>query len=161
MAKSKNNIKIMITRLITTIFFFGYFPIFPGTVGSFLGLIIYSLVYKNPAVYFLITFMLVILGFLYCGKAEYIFRKKDCKKIIIDDLCGQLVSLLFIPFSLNIAFLGFILFRAFDGLKVYPSKKIERFHGSLGIMGDDILAGIYANTALRILLFFNMPFLNN
>lgn len=144
----------MMTKLIATVFFFGYFPIFPGTVGSFLGLIVYSLIYKNPAVYFIVTFALVVVGFMYCGKAEDLFRKKDCKKIIIDDLCGQLISLLFLPFNLKTVFLGFILFRFFDGLKVYPSKKIEKFHGSIGIMGDDILAGIYANIALRLLLIF-------
>lgn len=86
------------------------------------------------------------------GKAERIFSKKDAKYIVIDEISGMLLSLIFIPYyNIKIVLVGFVLFRSLDALKPYPASRIQGLYGSLGVMGDDIIAGLYTNIILQIL----------
>lgn len=78
------------------------------------------------------------------------FGEKDSKKIVIDDFSGMLITMLFIPASLPFIFCGFFLFRALDMVKIPPANIIEKCHGAKGIVGDDIIAGIYANLILHL-----------
>ena len=71
--------------------------------------------------------------------------------IIIDEVCGMLLALFFVPYSLFIVILGFFLFRIFDILKPPPAKRMEKITGSLGIMFDDIVAALYTNFILQII----------
>ena len=70
--------------------------------------------------------------------------------MVIDDFSGMLVTFLFVPFDWRVLWGGFFLFRMFDMLKVFPANWMEKHHGSLGVVGDDLVAGIYANIVLRI-----------
>ena len=95
---------------------------------------------------------LLALGFLFSGKAEKIFNKKDCRYIVIDEVAGIFISLLFVPYSLKVALIGFFLFRIFDALKPFPAAKLQDLTGSAGIMLDDVIAGIYTNIVLQVVL---------
>jgi phosphatidylglycerophosphatase A len=138
-----------LARLISTFFYVGYFPLIPGTAGSLAGLLIYFSVKNNLLTYILILSALLISGFLACGRVEELFKKKDPSNVVIDEVCGMLLSLLFLPYDIKLVILAFIIFRILDTLKPCPIGRLERLKGSLGIMGDDIAAGIYTNIVLQ------------
>lgn len=87
------------------------------------------------------------------GEAEKIFNEKDSSRIVIDEIVGfQFTMFLITPTVLHI-FLGFLLFRFFDIAKPFPIRLCERkFPGGYGVVGDDIVAGIYANIFLLLLI---------
>lgn len=139
-------------KLISTFFYVGYLPLIPGTFGSLAGLAVYCLVYKNLALYLFSLLALALLGFIFSGRAEKIFARKDPRYIVIDEVVGMLLSLLFIPYSLKNVVIAFFLFRLMDTLKPYPASGLQRIKGSAGIMVDDIVAGFYANIILQAVL---------
>lgn len=98
------------------------------------------------------TLSLIILGFLVSGEAERILNIKDAKCIVIDEVCGMLLSLIFIPYNIKTVIIAFILFRILDSLKPYPAARLQNLKGSPGIMADDIVAGLYTNIILQIIL---------
>jgi len=94
-----------------------------------------------------------MISFPLSSEAERIFKEKDSPKIVIDDFCGMLLSLLFLPKKSLFIFLAFILFRVFDFLKVPPANYIEKKEGGVGVVGDDLIAGFYTNLLLHSLRF--------
>lgn len=139
--------------VITTLFGLGFTPFFGGTLASIAAVVIFLIV--KSKIYFTIIFILAtILSFLFCSRAEKIFDEKDCKKIIIDDFCGMSLALLFIPYDIRFVTAAFILFRVFDAFKVPPIDKIERFKGAVGVVGDDLAAGVYSLVMLQIVRLF-------
>ena len=149
-----NKVSIMdkVTWCITTVFGTGYAPLCPGTAACVLAVPIFIFV-KNPFIFFVLTLILVIVAFIFSGRAEKIFGEKDSKKIVIDDFAGQLITYLFIPCNIKFIISGFFLFRMFDMLKIPPANRIEKFHGSLGVVGDDVAAGIWANLVLHVVIY--------
>lgn len=141
-----------IVSIITTFFYTGYLPFIPGTFGSLAGVGVYYLVRGNTITYIFTILLLAFLGFLSAGQAEKVFNTKDPKYVVIDEVVGMLLSLLFLPCNLTVVIMGFFVFRLMDTLKPYPVGNIERLHGSKGIMGDDIIAGIYTNIILHAVL---------
>ncbi|RJP29778.1 MAG: phosphatidylglycerophosphatase A [Candidatus Omnitrophota bacterium] len=139
-------------KLLSTFFYTGCFPLAPGTFASLVALFIYLSIRNNAAVQIGIILLLLVLGFFVCSRAEEVFNKKDPPYIVIDEVAGMFLSLLFIGYSFKLVFIGFFLFRLFDTLKVFPAARIERVGGAIGIMGDDIIAGLYANALLHLLL---------
>jgi phosphatidylglycerophosphatase A len=123
----------------------------PGTIGSFGGLVIYFFVFDNDFLYALSILLLFALGILFAGEAERHYGIKDPPAIVIDETCGMLLALFFVPPSIYSVILGFIFFRLFDILKPPPMRKIEKMKGSLGIMFDDIAAALYTNIFLQII----------
>jgi phosphatidylglycerophosphatase A len=73
--------------------------------------------------------------------------------VVIDEFSGQFIALLFIPKEAVYIFLGFTLFRMFDILKLPPADILEKNKGSLGIVGDDLAAGLYANLLIQLARF--------
>lgn len=130
---------------IAVLFGVGYTPLMPGTAGCLPAVLVFFLI-KNSTYFFIFTIISVIVSFLVSGRAEKLFGEKDCKKIVIDDFSGMLITFLFIPHDIDFIFVvsGFFLFRMLDMLKIPPADKIEKSRGSRGIVGDDIIAGIYA-----------------
>ncbi len=167
----KNNVLI---KLASTCFYIGYLPI-PGTITSLAVLVIYLGLIRLkqyplitdyiPWMFFLIYSVVVLMalyiGFLTCGPAQKILGKKDDSRIVIDEAAGMLIALWAINPPLGShpyihIVIAFVLFRFFDILKPYPLKKLESLPGGIGVMADDIAAGIYANILTRIvLLMFN------
>lgn len=128
----------------------GYLPLVPGTFGSIIGLLIFFSLNYSTLLLLIVTFSLLVLGLWSSAKAERVFKQKDHRCIVIDEVLGMLISLLFIPFDLKLVMIGFFLFRLLDTLKPYPAGKIEHLGGSLGVMGDDVIAGLYTNLILQL-----------
>ena len=146
------------TRLavfIATVGYCGYFPIAPGTVGSAAGLLFYLAVWWAQSPVFEVALILVLFAAgVWAGTtSERYFGGIDPGPIVMDEVVGMLITLAFIPVSITGALIGFLLFRVFDVIKPFPAGRFEKLHGGLGVMADDAMAAIYANMALRIVLY--------
>ena len=137
-------------KLISSFFYLGHSPFMPGTMGSLGGLAIYFLVRNNEILYAFSVLFLFLLGVMFAGEAEKIYKKKDAGMIVIDEACGMMLTLFFVPDNIFLIILGFFLFRIFDILKPPPARRMERLTGSMGVMFDDIIAALYANLILQL-----------
>ena len=142
--------------MIASVFYIGYLPIAPGTLGSLAALIAYYFICNNIIIMAVVILTAIILGFITTGKVEKMFGEKDPGEIVIDEFAGMLISLYRIPPTMGYVVTGFLLFRFFDIVKPKPIKNLEQLKGSLGIMSDDIIAGVYANILLQIVYIFNL-----
>ena len=137
---------------LATGFFIGTVPFAPGTFGSIVGLpIVFLLSRLNLllAVSFILLFIFFAVGI--ASAAEKILNQKDPAKIVIDEIAGLMVTFVGLPFNLTTTIAGFIIFRAFDIVKPFPIRALERkLPGGSGVVLDDVLAGIYANLILRL-----------
>jgi len=152
---NKSTLTDKISILIATMFGIGYLTKMPGTIGSLFAAAIYCLIPVNcmeRTSDLLQIIILLILAFLFTIAAQIAERKlgKDNSKIICDEVIGYFVSVLFFPKSIIIAITALILFRILDIFKPFPINKMENIKGGLGIMSDDIVAGIFANLILRL-----------
>ena len=137
----------------------GYAPQAPGTAGSVVGLgLAFVLQWAsggNWLLYLIITVFLSLLAVPVSTKAERLYGKKDCPKIVIDEIAGILVTFLVVPLTWYTALIGFMLFRLFDIWKPFPARLLQdRLPGGWGVVGDDVMAGIYANIVLQALTRF-------
>lgn len=140
-----------LTKLIASFFYLGYVPVVPGTVASCAALIFYFLFKNNLCLYTLSLFIVGGLGFLLSGRAEKLFQEKDSAKIVIDEVAGLLLAFWGLPqLEPTLIITGFFIFRTLDAIKAYPANILEQISGSPGIMGDDLIAGLYTNIALQI-----------
>ncbi len=133
----------------------GYFPKAPGTAGSlFAILILYLFTISETTLIFLII-LFTVLGI---WTATVIENKKgsDPSIVVIDEVVGQWISLLYIPFTTIPVLLAFILFRFFDIYKPFPIDQSQKLKGGYGIMVDDIIAGIYSNLVIQLILYFGL-----
>ena len=137
----------------------GYFPIAPGTAGSAVGVLIVvgiSLLHLSrlwsSVVVGLVSLLLFAAGVWAAGEAERFFGRADPGEVVIDEVVGQMLTLLALPRATWKWLLGgFLLFRAFDILKPFPARQAERFPRGWGIMVDDVVAGLYGLAVLSIL----------
>ncbi|MCA1589113.1 MAG: phosphatidylglycerophosphatase A [Acidobacteria bacterium] len=161
--------------LAVTTFGVGYLPLAPGTFGSVVGVAIYLLfgwgeriasanfirggstdasasawIHSVNLIAFL-TFCLV--GIWAAGRATVHFKNKDPKQAVVDEVIGQLIVFLFIPFTFSwkLILAGFVLFRIFDIWKPYPINSLQNLPAGIGVCADDILAGVYAGVGLAII----------
>ena len=141
-----------IIKAIASCLFVGYLPLIPGTFGSLGGLWLFYLSRNSFPAYLTLTISIAALGFWVDGPAERVFGRKDCRKIVIDEVSGMLASFLFIPYSLFAAGMGFLVFRILDALKPYPAGRMERLPGGAGVMADDLAAAVYTNLVLQLAL---------
>jgi phosphatidylglycerophosphatase A len=146
-----------VTRLavfLATAGYAGYIPFAPGTVGSAVGLVVYALVWwsGSPLVEGGLIVALFSAGVWAGTTAERFFGGIDPGPIVLDEVVGMLITLAFIPVGWSAALAGFFLFRVFDVIKPWPARSLERLHGGLGVMADDAMAAVYANVALRLVM---------
>lgn len=137
-------------KFVSSFFYLGYLPWIPGTIASIAALILYFLFKKDILSYAILFIVVCGLGFLVAGRAEKSFKEKDSGKIVIDEVAGLLLAFFGLNLEPVLIIVGFLIFRALDAIKVYPADKIEKRGGSLGIMGDDLVAGFYTNVILQI-----------
>jgi len=137
---------------IATGFGAGYLPKAPGTWGSLLALPLHFFLSKlAPTHYALALGGIFFLGVITAGQAEKILDRKDPGVIVIDEVIGMLITLIGAPNNPLIWLLGFGIFRFFDIFKPYPIRIIDqRINGGMGIVLDDVLAGIYSCIVLQI-----------
>ena len=130
----------------------GNVPFAPGTFGSLIGLPLAFLLSRlNLLLSASFILLFVFFAIAVASAAEKILSKKDPAKIVIDEIAGLMVTFAGLPFNLGTAIAGFIIFRAFDILKPFPIRALERkVPGGGGVVLDDVLAGIYANLILRL-----------
>ena len=127
----------------------GYAPVAPGTFGSAAGLLLWWLLPATPAVQIAAIVVLFVVGSWSGSVAEKHFGRTDPGQVVVDEVMGMLITLLFIPVGWPGAILGFLIFRVADIIKPYPANRLESLHGGIGVMADDGMAAIYANLALR------------
>ena len=132
----------------------GYLPLAPGTFGSVVGigvfLLLKSLVFQVVGVV-----VVTVVGIWAASRTEQIVRQKDPGKVVVDEVAGQIIALL--PLSVFASgkvwiIVSFILFRLFDIFKPYPARRFEALRGGLGIMADDLVAGVYAGVIVAVLM---------
>lgn len=141
-------------KLLVTGFYTGYTPVVPGTAGSLIGVALYFGVSRFPWYFYLL--ILIGLFFLGVGASNqatiHFFKERDSRRIVIDEICGLLVTMFLIPLSIKLIIIGFLIFRFIDILKPPPLRRLEELPGGWGIMTDDILAGVYSNLILRAVM---------
>ena len=131
----------------------GYSPFAPGTAGSAVGLVFVwgmsALDLTGQIVAVLVVTVAAVIAADIVAKSVGL---KDPGLIVADEIAGMMVTLVGVPFTTKSAILGFILFRIMDVVKPPPARQFEHFKGGVGIVADDLMAGVYANLALRGLL---------
>lgn len=129
----------------------GYAPVMPGTAGSAVGILVYILLAGlSPKLYIALVCLITMTAIWLSSVAAQLFSCNDPPQVVIDEICGMLVTLLGLPAVWYYVVAGFLLFRVFDVIKPFPANRINnRMHGGAGIVLDDIVAGIYANVVLH------------
>ncbi len=129
----------------------GYSPVAPGTVGT-LGAIplAWALSRLGWPTYLGATALLLVLGVVAAGRAGRHWGVVDASPIVIDEVVGYLLTVALIPFSWVTALTGFVLFRIFDILKPWPVSALDRIKSGLGVMLDDVGAGVLAWVAMHL-----------
>ncbi|MBC8311118.1 MAG: phosphatidylglycerophosphatase A [Candidatus Marinimicrobia bacterium] len=133
-----------LSNLISTFFFLGKLPKAPGTWGSLGALLVWSLIPETIFFRSIILLITLIVGFIACENTLKQSDDPDPSYIVIDEVVGLWITLLFVPKTIFFFTLGFILFRLFDILKPSFIYSVQFLKGSLGVMLDDIFAGIFS-----------------
>ncbi len=126
----------------------------PGTLGSLLGLVLLWPLGAGMA-QALATAFLIGAGIVIAGRAARIMGVRDPPAVIIDEVAGIAVATALLPSRLLERTVAFVLFRLFDVTKPFPARQAERLTGGLGIVGDDLVAGLYANLVVQVWLLFS------
>ena len=139
---------------LATGFYIGNIPFAPGTFGTILGLPLCFLLGLLKLPLALVCTMLFILIAIWISHiAEKRLMKKDPGCIVIDEIAGMAVTLIGLPFNLTTGLSGFIIFRILDISKPFPIRALEKhLPGGLGVVADDVIAGIMANLILRVII---------
>ena len=149
-------------KLVATFFGVGLFHPGPGSWGSAATILLWWLTSRfiNPSWQAtsatLFAVVAVLVGIPAATLVARAARLKDPQFVVIDEVAGQLVTLIAVPVSWKSLLLGFILFRGFDILKPPPVRQLERLPGGLGIVVDDVGAGLYALAIMQIALHFGL-----
>ena len=130
----------------------GYLPKAPGTWGSVVGVLFWFFFHRLAlSQYGLLVAVFFILGAIAAGAAEKIMDRPDPGPVVVDEIVGQMIALAGAPANPIIVILGFIFFRFFDILKPLPVGWLDsHIHGGMGIMLDDVAAGVYAMLLLQL-----------
>ena len=150
-----------ITNLFVSLFYSGYFKIYPGTFGTIISILILFPIFKFKILSFEIIisvfFFLFFLSLFFIRRFSQFTNSHDSRIIVIDEFIGVYLIFIFYDYifinnDLITIILIFILFRFFDIAKVFPANIIDkRMNNALGVLLDDIIAGVYTITSLYIL----------
>ena len=155
-----------VDKQIVTFFGVGYTPIAPGTAGALVGGILFYLLglalinygldfYTIQIILILIIIAVILISVRSIGKLENTWEH-DAQQIVIDEVVGVWIAMLFIPINWFYFLIAFILFRFFDIVKPLFIKKIDQLKSSWSIMLDDVVAGVYANLVLQLFIYLTL-----
>ncbi len=130
----------------------GYFPRFPGTIGSIAGLLLFFPLRQMPFIpYILFLIAVFTLGVWAANRSETFFNRKDASHIVIDEVLAVFLVSYFLPASWPWWLAGLIVFRIFDISKPPPIRRFETLSGGWGVMVDDVVAALYTLGLLHLL----------
>jgi phosphatidylglycerophosphatase A len=152
-----------ITHLVATGFYAGYSPFAPGTAGTLVAIPLASPLASvaaiSPLAYSLVL-GLAITGAIWAAEGVLDrFEIKDPGAVVCDEIVGYFVTLAFLPVTWTTLLAAFVWFRLFDIVKPPPARRLEGLPGGCGIVLDDVMAGVYANLALRLSIAGGLPVL--
>ena len=127
-----------------SVFGAGYAPVASGTVGSLVTAVAIWLLPVTPFRIAVALVAVTLLGIWAGGRVERVLGRKDPGLIVIDEVAGMLLSVLGLPRSLPVLISAFLLFRLFDIWKPFPARESQALTGGMGVMVDDLIAGLYA-----------------
>jgi phosphatidylglycerophosphatase A len=143
----------------------GFVPFAPGTAGSLVGVGIYVLIALNQWTWTYLPLLLglMIMGVWSAGRTETVYGH-DASQIVIDEVVGQMTALVVVVHTgtesiTEASILGFLLFRLFDILKPYPLRWLEQLPRGLGVVADDVGAGVYSFMIMTVLAILTASFL--
>jgi phosphatidylglycerophosphatase A len=128
----------------------GFAPKAPGTAGTLAALIALVLLRPSTPVLLLLSVASVVIGTVASGRAEVALGRTDPGCIVIDEVAGYFISMLFLPQTFFYFAASFVLFRVFDIIKPPPIGRLQHLHGGVGVMADDVAAGVLANAVLQV-----------
>ncbi len=153
-----------LAKIIASGLYSGYAPIAPGTFGSLLGVILVYLLnsillrFGIEGNIFIVSNMVIVFILYFIGvwsvKKVHRIWKHDDGRIVIDEIVGVWLGLIFIPVEVKYYFLAFVVFRFFDILKPFGVKKIDNIRGDSSVMLDDVLAGFYSMIVVIMLVHY-------
>jgi phosphatidylglycerophosphatase A len=128
----------------------GYSPVAPGTAGSAVtALLLWAVPFSRTG---LVAFFVLVVaaGTWAAGRAERVLGGKDPGAIVVDEVAGMTLSVLALPLTVPVLVGAFLLFRLFDVVKPFPARASQRIRGGVGVMIDDLIAGVYALAVLAV-----------
>ena len=145
---------INFTKLICSIFYIGYFPIASGTVGSLVAVYLWWFFIPENLIYqFILISLTISIGTICSGIVESKLNLEDPSFIVIDEVAGMFISLFLIPKNIVLYVIGFLLFRILDIIKPSYIDKVQKYPNGIGVMADDILAGLVTCFVLHLIAF--------
>ena len=140
--------------LIATCGYVGFVPVAPGTAGSAAGVVLFYLARALDAAWAEPALILAVVaaGVWAASSAEQQLGRTDPGPVVVDEVAGMLITLAWVPVTPLGALMAFLIFRVLDVVKPWPARQFERLHGGLGIMADDVMAGVYGQLLMRVLV---------
>lgn len=126
----------------------GYAPIAPGTVGSAATVVVLWLLAVSVVGRLVFLVVVTVAGIAASSRVERLTGRKDPGIIVVDEVAGMTLSVLWLPLTPAVLVVAFLLFRAFDIVKPFPADRSQRLRGGWGVMVDDLIAGAYALAVL-------------
>jgi phosphatidylglycerophosphatase A len=132
----------------------GFAPVAPGTVGAAAAIPFFVLLRlaDSPWLEIAVCALIVVVGAWSARLTEAALGVEDPGPVVIDEVVGMLVSLLFLPATWPVIAVAFLAFRVFDIVKPWPAGRLEHVPGGWGVMADDVMAGAYANLAVQMVI---------
>ena len=144
--------------MLASVFGAGYAPVASGTVGSFVTVVAIWLLPLTPLRIAVALVVVTLIGIWAGSRVERLLGKKDPGVIVIDEVAGMLLSVILLPPTIPVLVTAFLLFRLFDIWKPFPARESQALTGGLGVMVDDLVAGVYALVlVLGARAFFGVP----
>ena len=138
----------VVVKVIATFFGIGYIPFIAATWASAAAAALCWYVIPSEQIPYWIA-VFTIAGLWACLPSRAVFRSEDPAQFVMDEVCGMMIGLLWIPFEPTLYIAGFIIFRLFDWLKPWPISRIQASRHPWSIVGDDLLAGVFTNLVLQ------------
>jgi phosphatidylglycerophosphatase A len=136
--------------LIATVAGVGHAPVAPGTVASAITVLALALLTPSLTARIAVVLAVIVIGTWAAHDAERTLGGKDPGAIVIDEVAGMVLSVIALPLTPAVLLAGFVLFRLFDVVKPYPANALQRLPGGVGVMIDDLVAGLYALVLLLV-----------